>query len=111
MLKRGGLTMIVPAVLCLMYVWMQIDLLRVGYDIERLEKKKAVLESRHEALRFQWSQLTSPQRIAKEATNKLGLRIPQTGQIVMVSFEVDVPGRVRTPEQPLQLVRWELDHQ
>ena len=34
---------LVPALLCLLYVWMQIDLLRVGYDIERLEKKKATI--------------------------------------------------------------------
>jgi cell division protein FtsL len=102
---------LVPAVLCLLYVWMQIDLLRVGYDIERLEKKKAFLESRHEALRFQWSQLTSPQRIAREATNRLGLQIPKSGQIVMVSIEPDVPGKLRTPGQPLQLVRWDLNRQ
>ncbi|MDX1411664.1 MAG: cell division protein FtsL [Nitrospirales bacterium] len=111
MMRKRGLMILVPAVLCLLYVWMQIDLLRVGYDIERLEKRKAILESQHEALRFQWSQLTSPQRIAKEATNKLGLQIPKSGQIVMVSFEGEVPGRVRTPEQPLQLVRWELGRQ
>ena len=111
MMRRRGLMVLVPAVLCLLYVWMQIDLLRVRYDIERLEKRKAVLESQHEGLRFQWSQLTSPQRIAKEAANKLGLQIPKSGQIVMVSFEVDVPGKTRTPEQPLQLVRWDLDRQ
>ncbi len=109
MMRRSGLMILVPAVICLSYVWMQIDLLRVGYDIERLEKRKAVLERRHEALRFQWSQLTSPQRIAKEATNKLGLQIPKSGQIVMVTFEGDVPGKNRTPEQPLQLVRWDLN--
>ena len=102
---------LVPAVLCLFYVWMQIDLLRVGYDIERLEKRKAFLESRHEALRFQWSQLTSPQRIAREATNKLGLQIPKSGQIVMVSFDEEIPGKMRTPGQPLRLVRWDLDRQ
>ena len=105
MLKRGGLTMIVPAVLCLLYVWMQIDLLRVGYDIERLEKKKAVLERQHESLRYQWSQLTSPQRIAKEATKKLGLQIPKSGQIVMVTIETDVPERKSTQNQPLQLAQ------
>ena len=111
MMRRRGLMILVPAVLCLLYVWMQIDLLRVGYDIERLEKRKATLESRHEALRFQWSHLTSPQRIAKEATNKLGLQIPKSGQIVMVSFEVDVPGKRTRSNQPLQLVRWDFDRQ
>ena len=109
MMRRRGLLILVPAVLCLLYVWMQIDLLRVGYDIERLEKKKAVLESQHEALRFQWSQMTSPQRIAKEATSKLGLQIPKSGQIVMVSFDADGPGQMKAPDQPLQLVRWEVD--
>ena len=111
MIRRRGFIILVPAVLCLFYVWMQIDLLRAGYDIERLEKKKAVLERQHEALRFQWSQMTSPQRIAKEATSKLGLQIPESGQIVMVSFDVDGPGKMKGPDQPLQLVRWEVDRQ
>lgn len=108
MMRRRGLMILVPAVSCLLYVWMQIDLLRVGYDIERLEKTKALLERQHESLRFQYSQLTSPQRIAKEATRKLGFQIPKSGQIVMVSFESDDPGKVKAPEQPIQLVRWDL---
>lgn len=111
MTRRRGLIILFPAVICLFYVWMQIDLLRVGYEIERLEKRKAVLERRHETLRYQWSQLTSPQRIAKEATNKLGLQIPISGQIVMVSFEADVPGRMELPGQPVQLVRWDRNRQ
>ncbi len=111
MLRRRGLLILIPSVLCLLYVWMEIDLLRVGYNIERLEKRKAVLERRHEALRFQWSQLTSPQRIAKEATSKLGLQIPKSGQILMVSFETEGPETMRNPGEPLQLVRWDLKRQ
>ena len=105
MTKRRGLMVLIPALLCLLYVWMQIDLFRVGYDIERLEKRKAVLASQHESLRFQWSQLTSPQRIAKEANAKLGLQIPKSGQIVMVSFEDEMKGQITIPGQPVQLVR------
>ena len=110
MIRRNGLMILVPAVICLLYVWMQIDLLRVGYDIERLEKKKAVLERQHEALRYQWSQLTSPQQIAKEATQKLGLHFPQSGQIVMVTFDGDSPLQTRPAEQPIQLARRDVAH-
>lgn len=109
MVRRKGLPMILLGVLCLLYVWMQIDLLRVGYDIERLEKKKATLERQHESLRFQLSQLTSPQRIAREAAKKLGLQIPKSGQIVMVTFEADVPSRTLAPGQPLQVAHRSTD--
>ncbi|MDX1412415.1 MAG: hypothetical protein R3351_09680 [Nitrospirales bacterium] len=109
MMRRRGLMLLIPSVLCLLYVWRQIDLLRVGYDIERLEKKKAVLERRHQALRFQWSQLTSPHRIAREATNKLGLQIPKSGQIVMVSFQAGVPKKKRAGGQPIQIVQRDLN--
>ena len=107
MKKRSGVTLVVAilGVVCLLYVWMRIDLLRVGYDIDRLEKRKAELERQHESLQFRFSQLTSPSRIAKEATQKLGLRIPKPGQIVMVTFEPKIPGKDAIPDQPMQLAQ------
>lgn len=88
---------------------MRIDLLRVGYDIDRLEKRKAELERQHETLQYRFSQLTSPPRIAKEAAKKLGLQIPKPGQIVMVTLEPNLPAEDGIPDQPVQLARRSFD--
>lgn len=73
--------------LCLAYVWIRIDLVLVGYELEKLNKRKAVLEREYEGLQMQFSQLTAPQRIAKQAREHLGLVIPRQGQIVVVAVE------------------------
>ena len=111
MKQRRGLTLIVTilGVVCLLYVWMRIDILRVGYAVDRLEKKKVDLERQHESLQSRYSQLTSPPRLAQEATKKLGLRIPQPGQIVMVTLEPDNPAVEENSEQPVQVAQRSLD--
>ena len=96
-------------VVCLLYVWMRIDILRVGYAVDRLEKKKVELERQHESLQARFSQLTSPSKLAQEATKKLGLRIPKPGQIVMVTFEPEIPVVEENSEQPVQLAQRSFD--
>lgn len=81
------LGLIVFGCLCLAYVWIRIDLVLVGYELERLTKRKIALEREHESLQMRFSQLTSPQRIAKAAREKLGLDVPRRGQIVVVAVE------------------------
>ena len=110
MKKRSGLTLIVTilGVVCLLYVWMRIDVLRVGYAVDRLEKKKVELEHQYESLQSRFSQLTSPPRLAREATKKLGLRIPKPGQIVMVTVVPEIPEEDHS-EQPVQLAQRAFD--
>ena len=111
MKKRSGLTLMVAilGVVCLLYVWMRIDILRVGYAVDRLEKQKADLQRQHESLQARFSQLTSPPRLAQEATKRLGLRIPKPGQIVMVTLEPEIPVEEENPETPVQLAQRAFD--
>ena len=96
-------------VVCLLYVWMRIDILRVGYEVDRLAKQKAKLERQHEFLQARFSQLTSPPKLAQEARKRLGLRIPKPGQIVMVTLEPKIPVEEENPETPVQLAQRSLD--
>ena len=111
MKQRRGLTLIVAilGVVCLLYVWMRIDILRVGYAVDRLEKNKVDLERQHESLQARFSELTSPPRLAREATIKLGLRIPKPGQIVMVTLEPENPVGEENSEQPVQVAQRSVD--
>jgi len=83
----------------LLFVWERVDIVRVGYRIEQLKTQKIALQREQDELRVKVSVLTAPERIARTATEKLGMVPPQPGQVVMVSA-VDpalVPGD-RSPE-------------
>ena len=68
----------------LFYVWGKVDVVRVGYELDQLSKKKIVLEQEHDRLRIMYSQLTAPARIAKEAKMKLHMKKPDAGQVILV---------------------------
>jgi cell division protein FtsL len=72
--------------LCLVFVfvWERVDIVRVGYQIERLKVEKVKLERERDRLRVKFSTLTAPDRIAKVATEQLGMTPPQNGQVIVV---------------------------
>ena len=85
---------------CLLYVGIKIDMWRLGYHLEELERQRATLKRQQESLLAQVSQLTDPQQIAQRAEQQLGFMSPQEGQIVMISLDalppLDFPTRVET---------------
>ncbi|HEX7766202.1 MAG TPA: cell division protein FtsL [Nitrospira sp.] len=76
----------VTAGLCLVFVfvWERVDMVRLGYQVERLKHEKVMLERERDELKVKFSALSSPDRIAKVATEKFGMSLPQPGQVVMV---------------------------
>ena len=68
----------------LFYVWGKVDDVRVGYELDELSKRKIALEQEHDLLQITYSQLTAPDRIAKEATTKLYMKQPDPGQVILV---------------------------
>ena len=75
----------------LLFVWERVDIVRVGYRIEALKAQKVALQREQDELRVKVSALTAPDRIAKAATEKLGMVPPQPGQVVMVNAADSVP--------------------
>lgn len=80
--------------LVLVFVWERVDVVRVGYQVERLKAQKVMLERERDELQVKLSALTSPERIAKVATEKLGMVPPERGQIVLVHGEAEAPARM-----------------
>jgi cell division protein FtsL len=80
--------------LCLVFVfvWERVDMVRVGYQIERLKHNKTVLERQRDELKVQFSTLSASGRIAHVATKELGMELPQQGQVVLVQFR---PGSIQ----------------
>lgn len=78
------LTVLAGLVLVFMFVWERVDTVRLGYQIERSKAQKLSLERERDQLQVRFSSLTSPERIAKVATERLGMVLPQQGQVVTV---------------------------
>lgn len=80
--------------LLLLCVWERVDIVRVGYQIEQLKKQKVQLQRERDELRVKVSSITAPERIARAATEKLGMGPPEQGQVVLVKVAPTfVPGR------------------
>lgn len=77
--------------LVFVFVWERVDVVRVGYQIERLKAQKVLLERERDQLQVKFSALTAPERIAKVATDKLGMIPPEQGQVLMVQLPTDRP--------------------
>ncbi len=93
------LTVIAAMALLLLYVWERVEIVRIGYQIERLKVKKVTLERERDELQVKLSALTSPERIARVATEKLGLVPPQRGQVILVNVKPEAPAH-RGPVMP-----------
>jgi|SRR5688572_14603549 cell division protein FtsL len=89
----------------LLYVWERVDVVQVGYHIEQLKSKKVALERERDELRLKVSTLSSPDRIAKAATEKLGMLPPQHGQVRLVRLEREAPTKGVAVAMELKLAR------
>jgi len=88
--------------LCLVFVfvWERVDIVRVGYQVERLKVEKVRLERERDQLRVKFSTLSAPDRIAKVATERLGMTPPQNGQVIVVQARpTGVPSPQAVPVQ------------
>lgn len=91
--------------LVLLYVWERVDVVQVGYRIEQVKVRKLTLERERDELRVKVSALTSPEKIAKLATEKLGMTPPQQGQVRLVKVEPMIPTKVRPETGELRLAK------
>jgi len=82
-LRRLFITLLIIAGL-LLYVGGKVRIMRLGYQIEALERQKRELERENGSLRIESSSLTSPARIEELATKRLGMIRPAEDHIVIV---------------------------
>ncbi len=94
--RRGSFRRVLIALLAiaglLLYVGGKVKIMRLGYQIEALEKEKQDLERANRSLRIEASSLTSPARIEEIATKRLGMIRPPKDAVVIVK-------RKATPKQ------------
>jgi cell division protein FtsL len=85
--------------LLLLFVWERVDIVRVGYHIERLKAQKILLQREQDELRVKVSALTAPDRLARIATEKLGMVSPQPGQVIVVRAGDAAPSQGEPPPE------------
>jgi len=95
---------IILGVWCLVYVGFELDMWRLGYEIEELQVRRAVLKKQQAMWQVRLSELTDPQKIARRAKDELQLMVPQQGQVVLVSLASN-PSTEAEKSSPLRLVR------
>lgn len=81
--RRAVIVILIVAALIL-YVGAKVRIVRLGYQIEALEREKRDLERANRALLIEASSLTSPARIEDLATKRLGMVRPPKENIVVV---------------------------
>jgi cell division protein FtsL len=78
-----GLALLIIAGLIL-YVGGKVKIVRVGYQIEGLEREKRDLERENRSLLIEASSLSSPARIEEIAVKRLGMVRPAKENVVVV---------------------------
>jgi cell division protein FtsL len=98
---------IIVAGLCLVFVfvWERVDVVRLGYHVERLKAQKVLLERERDELQVRFSALTAPERIAKVAIDRLGMLPPQQGQVFVVHPQQALPAPTPAPLDELRIAR------
>jgi len=86
-MKALAWTSVMALLLLLFCVWERVEIVRVGYHVEQLKKHKAQLQRERDELHVKVSSLTAPERIARAATERLGMEVPQQGQVILVKVE------------------------
>jgi len=86
--KRGSLRRVLIALLIIsgliMYVGGKVKIVRLGYQLEALERERRELERANRSLRIEASSLSSPARIEEIAIKRLGMVHPPKDNLVMV---------------------------
>lgn len=77
--------------------WQHFELLRHGYELQRLQAELAEEEAINRRLRLEAETLRSPARIEREATTRLGLVHPEADQSIVIE-------RVAQPAAPAKSI-------
>lgn len=81
--RRVVVTLLIISIL-LLYVGGKVKIVRLGYQLEVLEREKRELERANRSLLIEASSLSSPSRIEEIAIKRLGMVRPAKENVVIV---------------------------
>ena len=83
----------------ILYVGAKVQIVRLGYRTEALEREKRELERANRSLRIEASSLAAPARIEEIAIKRMGMVRPAKEHIVLVKRKAD-GAKAKTPIAP-----------
>jgi len=75
---------LVGLTLALGQVWIRLQVVAVGYQLSNTRQLIHSLERERQALRMQWSALTTPIQLVVQAERRLGMSAPEPERVVRV---------------------------
>ena len=81
---RYGVVLFCFALVVLLNVWMRLQVVNQGYVLSATTKLHERLEQEQRELRVEHATLTSPERLEAMARQRLGLRPPEKGQVIVL---------------------------
>lgn len=70
--------------LVLVHVWLRLQVVQVGYVLSTSSKLQNRLEQESRELKIELATMTSPERLESLARRRLGLRLPEKGQVIVL---------------------------
>jgi len=83
-----------------LYVWQEVELISMGYELRRLSLQESELASSNARYRDEVAKLEAPDRLEAIARKQLGMVRPQSRQLVSVRMEYPVPPPKPDEEPP-----------
>ena len=68
----------------LVHVWLRLQVVQMGYVLSTTSKLQSRLEQENRELKIEFATLTSPDRLEAQARQRLGLRSPEKGQVIVL---------------------------
>lgn len=83
-IRRGIWLLVLGIAMALLFVWVRIEVIQLGYEVSRLRKETRDLTEQRNLLGAKVASLKSPDRLMRIARQRFGMRLPQGGEIVFV---------------------------
>jgi cell division protein FtsL len=89
-----------PMIVLFAAIWANIETVRLGYQLERVQVQVSTLDRKHRNLLSERAQIASLSRVEAIASKELGLSAPRLGQVIQVkdgALAESLPAPLSTP--------------
>ena len=84
-IRHGSLLVAVAVIVALLFVWIRIQVIQLGYEVSRIRKETTELKQQKNRLAAEVEALKEPSRLEAVARERFGMRLPQSDEIVIVN--------------------------
>ncbi len=83
---RGVWLLLLGVMISIMFVWVRMQVIHLGYDVSRIRKETRDLEEQRNGLEAEVETLKGTERLSRIAKENFGMRLPMSGEIVYVGI-------------------------